>query len=769
MTLDLQTSRVVFKGNGAAVEFPFDFKVWDASQIAVFVSDDPDGINEMEVTPQKVILTESGGTVTYTLEGKPLPEGYTLSIVRNMPFIQEDMYITGTRFNPEVIETRFDKDCAERQQILEMLSRCIKVSVTSDMTPEQLLKAIFKAYHDILESLASTGSITGAIPVVATGTTEPRPLKDRFADIVNVKDFGAKGDGVTDDTEAWGKWQAALEKGGIGYVPSGAYLVNGIIRYFVSGCFGNGIDKIISTALDENESMVANHYGDTGPIVQIYRNYADWENFSPFIDLSFDANATKNNDWHVNGSGPQGIQVRGTAKGNGNTMPIGIRSFMQNKLNGDGDSVAIWGRVVKESPEGGTNDSDSCGVHCSAWNFSDTGAGLVMASEHWAKQGSTRENEPHLMGGAQIGIPDGALVCQHINANSSVGMAHALLLLAGGSEGYGAWNGIQIGRVFDRAGEHGVDHTVGINCGSWLKDYGYPMYGIQFGYCPNHVRMIGAYSYNIKADMTIFRNQTDANNAIVVINKDTGDGYASFALQHKGVAVSDIITQVGNVDTYYRVRQNGGHHAFYAQDSEGTLKRVCSIGTIAVFPGTDNEVSLGWSSNRWTQVFASTGSISTSDERLKQDISAIPDSVFKAWEKVNFQQFKFKDAVKKKGDEARLHSGLIAQRIIEAFKEEGLDASEYGLLCYDEWPAEEAVIERVKVVDREETYNEDGSIREPEQFHYEENVLSPAREAGDCYSVRYEEALCLEAAYQRRRAERIEARLAALETKLGVV
>ena len=153
MTLDLQTSRVVFKGNGAAVEFPFDFKVWDASQIAVFVSDDPDGINEMEVTPQKVILTESGGTVTYTLEGKPLPEGYTLSIVRNMPFIQEDMYITGTRFNPEVIETRFDKDCAERQQILETLSRCIKVSVTSGMTPEQLLKAIFKAYHDILESL----------------------------------------------------------------------------------------------------------------------------------------------------------------------------------------------------------------------------------------------------------------------------------------------------------------------------------------------------------------------------------------------------------------------------------------------------------------------------------------------------------------------------------------------------------------------------------------------------------------------------------------
>ena len=39
-------------------------------------------------------------------------------------------------------------------------------------------------------------------PVVAEGTTKPRMLKDRFADVVNVKDFGAVGDGVHDDTAA---------------------------------------------------------------------------------------------------------------------------------------------------------------------------------------------------------------------------------------------------------------------------------------------------------------------------------------------------------------------------------------------------------------------------------------------------------------------------------------------------------------------------------------------------------------------------------------
>lgn len=143
--------------------------------------------------------------------------------------------------------------------------------------------------------------------------------------------------------------------------------------------------------------------------------------------------------------------------------------------------------------------------------------------------------------------------------------------------------------------------------------------------------------------------------------------------------------------------------------------QINGTGTRDIRAGSDGVQSLGTSYNRWDNVYATNGAIITSDERMKTEISDIPKEVLKAWSEVPIKRFKLKSAVDKKGDKARWHIGRIAQDIIKVFKEHGLDALEYGIVCYEEW---------------EEKIEENGVIRK----------------AGDRYSIRYDEASQLDMA-----------------------
>ena len=77
-------------------------------------------------------IGESGGTVTYQHEGAPLPAGWRLAIVRNMPFAQGIDLISASRFDPQVIEDGLDQATAELQQLHEQLARAVIMPATSD-------------------------------------------------------------------------------------------------------------------------------------------------------------------------------------------------------------------------------------------------------------------------------------------------------------------------------------------------------------------------------------------------------------------------------------------------------------------------------------------------------------------------------------------------------------------------------------------------------------------------------------------------------------
>lgn len=158
-----------------------------------------------------------------------------------------------------------------------------------------------------------------------------------------------------------------------------------------------------------------------------------------------------------------------------------------------------------------------------------------------------------------------------------------------------------------------------------------------------------------------------------------------------------------------------------------------AIQTVSVQPYSDNIFPSGAASFRWSVVYAGTGTINTSDENSKDQIEPIPDAWLDAWETVEYTRYKMRDSLAEKGDTARWHIGLIAQRVRDAFAAKGIDAHAIGLLCYDEWEASPATID-------EHTGKE----------------LIPARPAGSRYGLRYEEAMCLEAALMRREINKLK-------------
>lgn len=188
---------------------------------------------------------------------------------------------------------------------------------------------------------------------------------------------------------------------------------------------------------------------------------------------------------------------------------------------------------------------------------------------------------------------------------------------------------------------------------------------------------------------------------------------------------------------------------------------------------SDGGVDLGMLSVRFDDVFATNGTIQTSDFNEKQDIASLTATEMLVGKRIStlFKTFRWKDSVAEKGDNARTHTGVIAQDVQAAFTAEGLDAGDYALFISSTWWETQTEVPAVEAV--AEVTDEDG------------NVTTEAVEAKDAYTrtdtydteaeapegatsktrmgIRYPELLSFVAAYNEQRFASIEARLTALE------
>lgn len=168
-----------------------------------------------------------------------------------------------------------------------------------------------------------------------------------------------------------------------------------------------------------------------------------------------------------------------------------------------------------------------------------------------------------------------------------------------------------------------------------------------------------------------------------------------------------------------------------------------STGATGFSPVIDNHSALGAASLRWTQLYATNSTISTSDARLKTEPRDLSDAEIAAFYEICQMPWVWQWLTKyqTEGDTARLHPGPTVQAAITIMEKHGLDWTQYSAFCYDQWAAWPGGVN-----------TETGEHESP-------------REAGDQYKFRKEELLMwmLRATVEKQKS--IEERLSALESK----
>jgi hypothetical protein len=161
----------------------------------------------------------------------------------------------------------------------------------------------------------------------------------------------------------------------------------------------------------------------------------------------------------------------------------------------------------------------------------------------------------------------------------------------------------------------------------------------------------------------------------------------------------------------------GGHiHIVGSGASPRGLKFVTNLyvrpcqsdGTVS-----DNQYDLGTSSARFNDVYSANGVTTTSDRNEKQDIEELSEAEQRVAVacKGLLRKFRWIDAVEEKGDDARIHFGIIAQDLQAAFEAEGLDAGRYGMFMYNEWWETYTDVPAVEAVEAQDAvYDEEGNL-----------------------------------------------------------
>lgn len=218
--------------------------------------------------------------------------------------------------------------------------------------------------------------------------------------------------------------------------------------------------------------------------------------------------------------------------------------------------------------------------------------------------------------------------------------------------------------------------------------------------------VIGAHRFN-QTWMGFYPTYTDATNAT------NRNGYVGFS------SSSSTTLQV--------VNEKATAISFKTYDADGNASGGATINHNALYPDSDNTRACGYSTYRWTTVYATSGVVNTSDRNHKKNIKELDDKYIQLFNKLIPVSFEFNYA-----DSDRVHIGFISQDVEDAMDELGMTSLEFAGFCKD----------------KQQVYNEDTETWE--------DVLDENGKPVYIYSLRYQEFIALNTLMIQKQQKEIE-------------
>jgi hypothetical protein len=813
-------------GTGAQTSWPFTFKVFAASDIAVTIANNL-GVETALVlgTDYSVSVnanqdTSPGGTVTYPLSGSALPVGSKLTIIGNLPYDQPLDLPSGGNFSPLALENELDRLTMQIQQLREQVGRSLQLPVTSSGSSPSLpqpaasniigwnesgsnlenypldelaTSLAFATYrYDTFNGNGVTTQFTlsadpvtlGNLDVAISGVTQvpgvdytlaagvlqftsapangtvilarfgegiasgpsmdsydvrfkqagtgavDRTAEAKLREVVSVKDFGAVGNGVADDTAAIQAAINAIPSGGSVLLPKGSYKITStIVLADYQNLVGDGMiaTSIVAATASMQAIKITGSYGGVRDFM--ITQTASGVHGLTLAPLNESQQITETN---TNSNVIKNIRFNYLAEGlvlRPGPAPSAQSGCWYNQFHGlefVGCTRALWFRV-------------------------GTGAGNTSSGSNRNYFYGTRIGVAPANTGVQIDAGDTniffGLTLEGIQTGTSPNTTPTAIKIADNAAP-GAYNG---NNIFFGVQFEVVSRFLDNNNATTQIFTGQEYDGTFTGTATPAIqctkdffRHSGAIKGDVLESLVSASVKLNGNSATkeayVSSTSGTSANYNGVAVKSNTLLATGAQANTALPSWYADVGGFEPGNGIGVQDAFGIHRKAAGgaswdslfyVQFSSVYPGRDNGIDLGSATNRWATVFATTPTINTSDSRAKQQVRDLSDAERAAAVRCKslIRAFKFNDAVEQKGDGARIHFGVIAQEVQAAFAAEGLNAADYGLFCYDEWDD--------KYVDLEELVTLEDGAKEARKTGERRLVTA----AGNRFGVRYEELL----------------------------